>query len=67
MASHSASLWNRGFVNSEIAYFGFFDWKEYEVQIETKLYQLLEKVPHHAPAYATLRPGSDVVLFMCRT
>ena len=34
--------------------FGFVDWKEYQVEIETKLYQLLEEVPHHAPAYPTL-------------
>ena len=37
-----------------MACFGFLDWKEVEVEIETKLCQLLEKVPHHAPAYATL-------------
>ena len=37
-----------------MACFGFLDWKEVEFEIETKLCQLLEKVPHHAPAYATL-------------
>ena len=37
-----------------MACFGFLDWKEVEVEIETKLCQLLEKVPHHALAYATL-------------